>query len=126
MTVIANGQNVDDSNVVMIIVDDEGERSSLDQGLSTAAQAGVNYNTSRIKDVETTVSANYKYTDTDSGSQTERTTFQDDGNLNSSTENSGKQFVSALNTNVEFKKEKGKVWFHFTPSFRKPSGPGPL
>ncbi len=118
LTVIANGQNVDDSNVVMIIVDDEGERSSLDQGLSTAAQAGVNYNTSRIKDVETTVSANYKYTDTDSGSQTERTTFQDDGNLNSSTANSGKQFANALNTNVEFKKEKGKVWFHFTPSFR--------
>ena len=27
LTVIANGQNVDDSNVVMIIVDDEGERS---------------------------------------------------------------------------------------------------
>ena len=144
LTVIANGQNVDDSNVVVIISDDEGQRSSLDQGLSTAAQLGVNYNTSRIKDVETTVSANYKYTDTDSGSQTERTTFQNDGNLNSSTENSGKQFVSALNTNVEFKKEKGKVWFHFTPSFRsprpsavtglmrqgrglrKPSGPGPL
>lgn len=118
MTGIANGQNVDDSNVVMIIVDDEGERSSLDQGLSTAAHAGVNYNTSRIKDLETTVSANYKYTDTDSGSQTERTTFQDDGNLNSSTVNSGKQFANALNTNVEFKKEKGKVWFHFTPSFR--------
>jgi len=118
LTVIANGQNVDDSNVVMIIVDDEGERSSLDQGLSTAAQAGVNYNTSRIKDVETTVSANYKYTDTDSGSRTERTTFQDDGNLNSSTGNSGKQFANALNTNMEFKKEKGKVWFHLTPSFR--------
>ena len=96
LTVIANGQNVDDSNVVMIIVDDEGERSSLDQGLSTAAQAGVNYNTSQIKDVETTVSANYKYTDTDSGSQTERTTFQDDGNLNSSTANSGKQFGQAV------------------------------
>ena len=118
LTVIANGQNVDDSNVVVIISDDEGQRSSLDQGLSTAAQLGVNYNTSRIKDVETTVSANYKYTDTDSGSQTERTTFQEDGNLNSSTENSGKQFANALNTNVEFKKEKGKVWFHFTPSFR--------
>ena len=118
LTVIANGQNVDDSNVVIIVSDDEGQRSSLDQGLSTAAQLGVNYNTSRIKDIETTVSVNYKYTDTDSGSQTERTTFQDDGNLNSSTENSGKQFANALNTNVEFKKEKGKVWFHFTPSFR--------
>ena len=33
-------------------------------------------------------------------------------------EKSGKQFANALNTNVEFKKEKGKVWFHFTPSFR--------
>ena len=44
VTVIANGQNVDDSNVVVIISDDEGQRSSLDQGLSTAAQLGVNYN----------------------------------------------------------------------------------
>ena len=118
VTVIANGQNVDDSNIVMIIIDENGEHSSLDQGLSTAAQLGVNVNTSRIKDVETTVSANYKYTDTDSGSRAERTTFQDDGNLNSSTENSGKQIANALSTNVEFKKEKGKVWFHFSPYFR--------
>ena len=38
--------------------------------------------------------------------------------MNSSTENSGKQFANALNTNVEFKKEKGKVWFHFSPYYR--------
>lgn len=118
VTVIANGQNINDSNAVLMIIDDEGERSSLDQGLSTAAQLGVNANTSRIKDVETTVSANYKYTDTDSGSKAERTTYQKDGNLKSSTENMGKQYANSLKASLEFKKEKGKVWFHFSPSFR--------
>ena len=118
LTVIANGQNVDDSNAVVIIIDDEGERSSLDQGLSTAAQLGVNANTSRLRDVETTVSANYKYTDTDSGTMAERTTYQEGGNLLASTQDFGKQFVHALNTNLELKNEKGKVWFHFSPSFR--------
>ena len=102
----------------VIIIDDEGERSSLDQGLSTAAQLGVNANTSRLRDVETTVSANYKYTDTDSGTMAERTTYQEGGNLLASTQDFGKQFVHALNTNLELKKEKGKVWFHFSPSFR--------
>ena len=120
VTVIANGQNTNDSNVVLVIRDEEGDRRvrSLDQGLSTAAQFAVNVNTSRIKDVETTVSVNYKYTDTDSGIRTSRTTYQDDGNLSSSTEDSGKSFANGLLTNMEFKKEKGRAWFHIRPSFR--------
>ena len=118
LTVIANGQNINDSNGVVIIVDDEGERSSLDQGLSTAAQLAVNANTSRIKDVETTLSVNYKYTDTDSGTRADRTTYQDDGNLSSTTENSGKSYANGVTTNLEFEKEKGKVWFHIRPDFR--------
>ena len=118
VTVIANGQNINDSNAVVVIMDEDGERSSLDQGLSTAAQLGVNANTSRIKDVETTVSINYKYTDTDSGTRADRTTYQDDGNLSSTTENGGKSYANGLNANVEFQKEKGKVWFHVRPTFR--------
>ncbi|MBQ2526761.1 MAG: carboxypeptidase regulatory-like domain-containing protein, partial [Bacteroidales bacterium] len=118
VTVIANSQNVDDSNAVVVIIDEDGERSTLNQGLSTAAQLGVNANTTRIKDVETTVSANYKYTDTDSGTMSERTTYQNDGNLLSSSKNTGKQYANSLNTNMEFEKEKGKVWFHIRPSFR--------
>ena len=119
VTVIANGQNINDSNgVVFVIVNDDGEQTTSNQGLSTAAQLGVNANTSRIKDVETTVSVNYKYTDTESGSRADRTTFQDDGNLSSATENSGRSYGHGLNANAEFQKEKGKVWFHARPSFR--------
>ena len=119
VTVIANGQNINDTNGVIIIFDEDGEENmSMGQGLPTAAQLGVNANTSRIKDVETTVSVNYKYTDTDSGTRADRTTYQDDGNLSSKAETSGKSYVNGLNANVEFKKETGNVWFHVRPSFR--------
>ena len=117
VTFIANGQNINDSNVFVAIVDENGELTNLNQGLSTAAQVGVNANTSRIRDVETTASANYKYSDTDSGTQADRTTFQDDGDLASSTQDSGKQYAQSANANMEFQKEKGKVWFHLRPAF---------
>ena len=118
VTVIANGQNIDDSNAVVVIIDDDGERSTLNQGLSTAAQVGVNANTSRIKNVETTVSSNYKYTDTDSGTASKRTTYQEDGDFLSSSENTGKQYANSFNANLEFQKENGNVWFHIRPTFR--------
>ncbi len=118
VTVIGNAQNINDSNAVFIMIDGDGERSSLNQGLSTAAQLGVNANTSRIKDVETAVSANYKYTDTRSGNKTERTTFQDSGNLNASSLNTGRSYNNSVSANMEFKKEKSKVWFHLRPDFR--------
>ena len=117
ITVIANGQNINDSNAVIMVVSDVGERSTQDQGLSTAAQFAVNANTSRIKDVETTVSANYKYVDTDYGSRSDRTTYQDDGNLESSSVSSGRSYRSGLSASMEFEKEKGKVWFHIRPDF---------
>ena len=117
ITLIGNVQNIDDSGMVVMIIDDEGEeRNSWDQGLSTAAQLGVNANTSRIKDVETTVSVNYKYTDTDSGNKAYRTTYQDDGDLNSTTKDSGKGYENSVSGNVELKKESGKVWFHVRPA----------
>ena len=119
VTVIANGQNINESNgVVFVVIDEDGERRRQDQGLSTAAQFAVNVNSSRIKDVETTVSVNYKYTDTDTGTRTGRTTFQDDGNLFSTTEAHGKSYDNGVSTNLEFQKETGKVWFHVRPSFR--------
>ncbi len=118
VTVIANGQNIDDSNAVILVLSDVGQRSSQNQGLSTAAQFAVNANTSRIKDVETTVGVNYKYADTDYGSRTDRTTYQDDGNLKSSTGHRGKTYASGLSANMEFEKEEGKVWFHIRPDFR--------
>ena len=119
VTFIANGQNINDSNAVMVIMyGDDETLSSLDQGLSSAAQLGVNANTSRIKEVDTALSSNYKYSDSDSGTRTSRTTFQDDGNLMSLSEQRGKQFSNSVSANAELKKEKGKVWFHVRPTFR--------
>ena len=118
VTVIANGLNINDSNAVMMVVSDAGERSTANLGLSSAAQLAVNANTSRIKDVETTVAVNYKYADTDTGSRAERTTYQDDGNLLSTSEDWGKTYANTLNANVEMEKEEGKVWFHIRPEIR--------
>ena len=120
VTVIGNAQNISDSDIVVMVSygGDDEVISSLDQGLTTAAQLGVNANTTRIKDVETTVSVNSKYTDSDTGTRADRTTYQQDGNLTSRTENTGKQYASSVSAEVEFQKETGKVWFHVRPGFR--------
>ena len=124
LTVIANGQNVEASEGAIMIriegddLDLESLQSSfMDRGLSTAAQLGLNANTSRIKDVETTFGANYKYGDTQTGSCSERTTYQDGGDLVSTRDNGGRRFEHSVGTNLEFQKEKGKFWFHVRPSF---------
>lgn len=119
VTIIANGKNVSDpDDLVFVFIDEDGERIRSGQGITSAAQFGVNANTSRIKDVETTVGVNYKYTDTDSGTLADRTTYQDGGNLLSKSSDSGKSYGNGLTANAEFKKEKGKVWFHVRPTYR--------
>ena len=118
VTVIGNAQNIDDSGMTISIIDDSGDFTSLNQGLSTTAQIGVNANTSRIKDVETTVAANYKYADTDSGNRRERTTFQQDGDILSLQDNRGKQYSQSFTANAEMKKEKGDIWFHVSPQIK--------
>jgi len=118
LTLIGSAQNVDDSGMVIMVVSDDGGRvSNLGQGLTTAAQLGVNANTTRIKDVETTVGASWKYTDVQSGGRSSRTTFQEDGDIASVNEKSARQFADTFSANMEFKKETGKVWFHLRPSF---------
>jgi len=112
LTLIGNVQNVDESGLVFTIIDESGELSTLGQGLSAAAQIALNVNTERVKDTETTFSTDYKYSDTDSGTRVNRTTFQEDGNLSTTSESIGKQFNNAAKASVEMEKEKGKVWFY--------------
>ena len=119
LTLIANGQNITDSNGVFVVISGDGDvLSSSDQGLTTAYQLGVNANTNRIKDVETTAGANYKYTDTDSGTLSSRTTYLDGEDLLTRTESGGKQYAHTVTANMEMEKENEKVWFHFRPTFR--------
>ena len=118
LTVIGNLLNVDDNDMPLEYIDEDGNVAMINPGLSTAAQLGVNVNTTRIKDVETTVSANYKYSDTDSGTRTNRTTYQDDGDIITGMDERGKAYANSVSANMEFQKEQGKVWFHIRPEFR--------
>ena len=120
LTLIGNGMNINDSNgVVFVMVSDDGSRTRSSMGqIASAAQGGINYNTSRIKGIQTTIGANYKYGDSKSGSSSARTTFQDDGNLFSLSDDSGREFSNSLSANMEFMKESGTVRFHFRPQFR--------
>ena len=116
VTVVGNVQNVADGSAVIRIIDDNGE--AHDPGLSSAAQLAVNANTNRIKDVESTVAVNYKYTDTDTGNKSHRTTYQDIGNLVSESGGNASTYGQSITADLEFKKEKGKVIFFLYPTFR--------
>ncbi|MDT3357303.1 MAG: carboxypeptidase-like regulatory domain-containing protein [Bacteroidota bacterium] len=120
VTMLANGQNVDDSGVVIVLTSDEGgvSRSSLEQGLVSAGQFGMNVNSSRIKNVESDGSAVYKYSDMDSRSERVRTTFMDDGDILSEIKDGGRQFVNSVSTELQARKEKGKYWFRINPRFK--------
>ncbi len=119
LTLIANTQNISDGNdMYFVLIDDDEEIRSTPGGLTKVAQVGLNANTSRIKDVETTVNANYKYGDKENGSRSYRTTAQEGGDLESVTDQGSRQYNYSSSVKAEFQKEKGKVWFNFLPSFR--------
>ncbi len=120
VTLIGNGMNINDSNgVVFVVYGAGGDRTRISDfgAISSAAQFGANVNTSRIKNFDSTVGANYKYGDSRSGSKSFRTTFQEDGNILSSSESSSRGFSNSVSANGEFFKEKGKVRVRISPQF---------
>ena len=121
LTVIGNGMNINDNSagVVFVMVNSDGSRIRSDLGqIASAAQFGANFNTSRIKDFETTIGANYKYGDSRSGGKSFRTTYQEGGDIFSASESSGRQFSNTFSANAEMKKEQGKVVVRVAPRFR--------
>lgn len=80
VTIIANGRNVDDysSGMVTVYNNDQDEFNGR-MGLSTSAQAGVNYNTERLKGLESTANISYNFMDKDAREKSHRTSFQADG-----------------------------------------------
>ena len=118
VTVIANGMNINDSDgVVFVVVSSDGTRRSNLNQISSAAQLGVNANTSRIKNFETTLGGNYKYGDSRSGAKSFRTTYQDDGDIFTASEESGREFTNSLTADGEFKKESGRLRVRVMPRF---------
>ena len=87
-------------------------------GLNSTAQAGVNYNTSRIKDMESTLSVNYKNNGKVDRKISSRTTFQPEGPdvlTDGSYDATGSQ--NTVSASMEIKsKENDKYYLHIMPS----------
>ena len=115
---IANGYNTQRA-------DGNGSASDLAEddysdlgGLTTAVRGGANYNTSRIKGFETTVSANYRHAGKEDTRRSSRTSFVPGGNdllTDGGTDASGKEDQLVLD--AELSKMEGKVLVDFTPRF---------
>lgn len=87
-------------------------------GLTTAIKAGVNYNTQRIKDFETTVSANYRHVTKDDKRRFSRTSYvsgYSDLHAEGGTDAAGVE--DQLMLDAELHKQGGKVQVNFTPRF---------
>lgn len=104
----------------------EDEFTGLD-GLVTAVQAGANYNTSRIKHFETTVSATYKHKSKDDRKRFSRTSFT--GGTNDILTEGGSDALGMedlLSVALGMSKRDGKLSVEFQPkfNFRKSSVKG--
>ena len=87
-------------------------------GLNSTAQAGVNYNTSRIKNMESTLSVNYKNNGKVDKKVSSRTTFQPEGPdvlTDGSYDATGSQ--NTVSASMEIKsKENDKYYLYIMPS----------
>ena len=96
---------------------DDDDYASLG-GLTTAIKGGANYNTSRIKNFETTVSATYRHVTKDDRQRSSRTSFVSGGD-DLLTEG-GKDALGQedqLMVDMELSKRKGKLRVDFSPRF---------
>lgn len=99
----------------MSVVDEFSTKS----GVKTAAQAGANYNTERIKDIETNASVNYTYMNKDVRERTARTSFLTEGEeLFGDSQYLGNGKDHKVNASFEMqKKDTEKYDFSIRPSF---------
>ena len=124
ITLVSGAYNapISQDNVVFVLVDEEGNRTRFGGGggIQTYRQVGANYNTTRLKGLESTAAANYNQAFNDSRSRSERTTFVSGGSdILTDTEN--KNFATNDNAkiNIELKNtDRKKFLFEFSPVFR--------
>ena len=93
-------------------------------GIQTYRQLGANYNTTRIKGMESTAAANYNHSFNDSRSRSERTTFVAGGSdIFTGTEN--KNFATGDNVKLNFElknTDRKRFLVEFSPTFRYSGG----
>ena len=121
ITVLGSGKNADvpgSRSVLMVMLDDEDvDVMAGKNGITTSAQAGANYTTSRIKGISTDVSASYTYSAKDAKERTARTSFLEGGNLDTDSDFEGTAKDNRLVVNASMEKYGGKFEFTLRPSF---------
>ncbi len=133
ITLVGGAYNapISDDNAVFVIRSGDDEDATrvligggLGGGIQTYAQAGVNYNTTRIKGLESTAAANYNHSFNDSRSRSERTTFVQSGSdIFTDTDNKNFTTNDNVKVNLELKNtNRKKVLFTFEPTFRYAGG----
>ena len=129
LVVIGNAYNApmsEDGLVMVIIRDEDGEEQRLGAtgGIQTYQQLGVNYNTTRIKGLESTGMASYSHSFRDARNRAERTTWvQNSSDIFSASE--AKNFTTdhIAKVSLELKNtNRDKFLFTFEPTFRFTGG----
>lgn len=116
----------DDDGVTFRIVSEDDDITALvfggasAGGIQTYRQLGANYNTTRIKGMESTAAASYNHSFNDSRSRSERTTFVNDGSdIFTGTESKNYVMRDNVKVNLEIKNTKrDRFLFTFAPTFR--------
>ena len=115
-------RNIDEEDSRIIL--GGGIAGSLGGGIQTYGQAGANYNTTRIKGLESTAAANYNHSFNDSRGRSKRTTFVSGGSdIFTGTES--KNFVTNDNVKLNFElknTDRKKYLFDYSPTFRYAGG----
>lgn len=129
LTLIAGGKNADDptsSSAMAIFYGNEEEYDPLQgkSGLNTSAQAGVNYNTDRIKGYNSATSLSYNYLGKDIKELSDRQSFlSESSSLRSENSFTGAQNTHAIKLSTELdRKKEDKFQFYLYPSLRFQNG----
>lgn len=120
VTFLGNGKNADNpgSSTALLIMDGDMDEFAMKQGQVTSAQAGVNYNTERIKGMEVSSNVAYNYSQKDAREKSFRTSLQPDGSeIYTDGRYGGIGTDNKVSLNIEAeKKDKSKFMFELTPS----------
>ena len=120
LTLIGNaGNSTLGTGGIIVFFSEEGGSGSFGGGITTQEQAGVNYNTTRLKGLESSASAQFNHSFMDNRSLSSRTTFVAEGEDNLS-DTEAKTFTTShsLLANLELKNtDRKKILFTFRPRF---------
>lgn len=112
VTLMANGKNASEpggSRLFIFSGSDDIDEFAMKNGLTTSAQGGVNYNTERIRGMETNSSVSYSFTDKDAREKSARTSFQADGkDIRKDASYQGLGTDHKINGNFEIRKKKSE------------------